>query len=309
VRAAAAAVLIVLVTTGCGHRPHEFAGMGRDDARRDSIYVARTMPNVEALTNDFASELRAKPLRTYRDRNSVGGEAWLTVFRLFKNQQGDPDQGCVWAWRDAAGPHYEDAPSVAWGHVPNALHDRCADFVFAHHLASPDETAGDEQAPPTIARPQPVTPLGPLAPGTYAVDVLANDAFFLAGPSVAAPVDAPAGACGYAGIVENAAATKLVPYATVAILPSHAWSGISDGGPLRWPRDALTVAADHWGAFVITNLPYREAGYDISIRALGYGPAKLVHEPCYEGDLAVGEWPLQKVPTFADATPYPVAPG
>jgi hypothetical protein len=267
------------------------------------------MPNVEALTNDFASEPRATPLRTYRDRNSAGGAAWLTVFRLFKNQQGDPDQACVWAWRDDAGSHYEDAPSVAWGHVPDVLHDRCTDFVFAHRLASPNETAGDEEAPPTIARPQPVTPLGPLPPGTYIVDVLPTDAFFLVGPSLAAPTSVARGMCGFAGLVENATATRLVPYATVAVRPSHAWSGISDGGPLQWPRHALTVTADHWGAFVITNLPDREAGYDISIRALGYGPARRVHEPCYDGDLAVGEWPLQKAPTFADATPYPVAPG
>jgi hypothetical protein len=296
-----AALLVVLVASGCG-RAHQFAGMPMDEARRDSVDVARTMPNVAQLGNEFVADANAKPVGTFRDRNSGGGEAWLTVFRLFRGQEGDPDQACVWAWRDEGGPHYEDAPSVAWGQAPEPLHDRCTAFVFARGLAAPDQTAGNEEAPPVLARPEPMTPFGVLAP-TSVVDVLPAGAYFLSGPSIAAPVLPPAGTCGYAGYVTGPDGYEHVPFATLAVTPSNERSGISDGGALGWPRSGVTLTADRRGAFVVTNLPYVEAGYDISLRGLGYAPTKIVHEDCYEGAVAVGEWQLGLRPTLVDATP------
>jgi hypothetical protein len=263
------------------------------------------MQNVEALSNDFASQMSATPLGTFADRNSARDEAWLTVFRLFKHQVNDPDQACIWAWHDAAGLHFEEVPSVAYGHVPDALHERCVRFVFAHGFASRDQVVVDEQLPPTLARPVPVTPFGPLPPGAYPTEIMRYDAFFLVGPSVEAPARSAPGTCDFVGRVENAAHTKLVPFARLAVVPSRPWSGISDGGAWKWPSYAVVTTADRWGSFVVTNLPLSSGGFDISIRVRGYAPARSVHETCG----VIGEWVVGQRPIFDDATPYPVARG
>jgi hypothetical protein len=308
VQRVAAAIVVLLVASGCAHaRP--YAGLTRQEARRESVDAARALPNVEALTNDFASPMTARPTVTLRARNSAGDEAWLTIFRLFKHQVGDPDQACVWVWRSGGTLRFEDVPSTAYGHVPDALHDRCVNVVLARGLASPDQVMGSEMPSPTIARPPLVTPFGPLARGVTPTDVLPADAFFEIGPSVAGPGAVARGACGYAGIVSNADATKTVPFARIALTPSRPWSGISDGGAFAWPTGAVETIADHWGAFVFTNLPYTPQGYDVSIRARDYAPSRVVHEQCFEGDLAVGEWVVDSSPTFVDGTPYPVGAG
>jgi hypothetical protein len=304
----AAALAVVVVLSGCASRPHEFAGMTREQARRDSIAVSRTMPNLAALRGSYSTTLSTHPLTTLRDRNGAGGDAWLTVFDLTYGQGEDADQACVWAWRDRGDPHFEDAPSVSWGHSPALLHDRCAQIVRDRGIASPDQVMGDDEPSPTIARPQPMTPFGPLVPETYVVDVLPSDTFFLVGPSVAIPAGLPKGTCGFAGIVENGTQTKAVPFARVAVVPSTPSSGVSDGGAWAWPHGAITTTADHWGAFVFANLPSSPSGYDISIRALGYAPAHIVHEPCFN-DFAAGDWTVGAVPSFDDATPYRLLQG
>ena len=60
---------------------------------------------------------------------------------------------------------------------------------------------------------------------------------------------------------------------------------------------------------MLTNLPYDRQGFDISIRAPGYAPARNVHEGCYVDDLAVGEWIVGTRPVFEDHSPLPVAQG
>src|SRR6266699_1420783 len=100
-RAGVAWLLAVLLAGGCSGHAHRFAGTARANALVYSRAVASAMPNVEALTNDFAQPMTAKPLGTFRSRNSSGGESWLTVFRLFKHQVNDLDQACVWAWARA----------------------------------------------------------------------------------------------------------------------------------------------------------------------------------------------------------------
>jgi hypothetical protein len=283
--------------------------MTREEARRASVVAASTMTNVEALTNDFASPMTARPLGTFRSRNAAGDDAWLTVFRLFKPQVNDPDQACIWAWRDYDGPHFDEVQSVAFGHAPETMHERCVRFVFAHGFASRDQLAGDEEPRPALPHPQPMTPFGPLPRVTYAADVLPNDAFFLVGPSLEAPARVAPATCGFAGRVENAAQTRAVPSAQLAVTPSHPWSGISDGGARAWPADAITTTADRTGSFVFANLPFDAEGFDISIRALDYAPARIVHEECSSSDLAVGEWIIGSRPSFEDHTPHPVAQG
>jgi hypothetical protein len=302
-RRTAVAVFVLFVAVGCGGM-HPYAGLSRAEARRESVGAARAMPNVELLTNDFATPMTARPVGTFRSRNSHGEEAWLTVFRLSKHQVNDPDQACIWVWRADAGLRFEDVPSTAYGRT-STLHERCVKFVLARGFASRDQTMGDESPSPTVARPPAVTPLGPLPP-VVPTEVLPADAFFEIGPSVAGPAAVARATCGFAGIVVSERATKLVPFARIALTPSRPWSGVSDGGAAAWPEGALETIADHWGAFVFSNLPYSRLGYDISIRARGYAPTRIVHEQCYEDDLAVGEWVVGSSPRFEDATPVPI---
>jgi hypothetical protein len=154
-----------------------------------------------------------------------------------------------------------------------------------------------------------MTPFGPLPRFAYPADVLPSDAFFLVGASLEVPAGVAPGTFGFAGRVENAAQTRAVPYAQLAVTPSHPWSGISDGGAWAWPQDAITTTADRTGSFVVAGLPFDSEGFDISIRAPGYAPARSVHESCYGGDLAVGEWVLDSRPIFEDHTPHPLAQG
>jgi len=298
-------LLSALVVAGCAHdadRPGDFAGMTRAEARTRSVRVARAMPNVEARTNEFASPMEATPIGTFVARNSVGGEAWLTVFRLFKHQTNDPDQACVWAWRDSAGHHFEDVPSVAWGHT-DAMHERCVHVVLARGFASRDQTMGDARPPPAYPQPTPMTPFGSLVRGLYPTQILPYDALFLVGPSIEAPLGPAPGTCEFEGRVVDEAHARVVPYARLAVSPSRPWSGISDGGAWAWPAGAIVTTADRSGAFVVTNLPLAWGGYDISIRALGYAPSRSVHEPCG----VVGEWEIGRRATFVDATPRPLA--
>ena len=299
-RRAVATFALVVVVSGCGSHP--FAGMTRAEARRESIAAARSMTNVEALTNEFASPMTARPLVTFESRNSIGGKVWLTVFRLFKPQGKDPDQACIWAWRDDGQQRFEEVQSVAYGHVPDALHNRCVRFVFARGYASHDQVVGDEEPLPTIARPTPMTPFGPLARGTYPTEILPYDALFFVGPSLEAPAASAPGTCEFDGRVENEAQTKTVPHARVAVTPSRPWSGISDGGATAQPAGGVVTTADRSGSFVITDLPPAPEGYDISIRAIGYAPSRSVHQTCG----VVGEWIVGKHPIFEDASPYPL---
>jgi hypothetical protein len=154
-----------------------------------------------------------------------------------------------------------------------------------------------------------MTPLGPRPRVTYPTDVLASDAFFLVGTSLEGPARVAPGTCGFAGRVENAAQTKAVPYAQLAVTPSRAWSGISDDGAWAWPQDGITTTADATGSFVFADLPFDPEGFDISIRAPGYAPARNVHEDCYIDDLAVGEWIVGSHPILEDHTPHPLAQG
>lgn len=193
--------------------------------------------------------------------------------------------------------------------MPDELHDRCWGFVRKHGFASPDQTAGDETARVRFPHPEPMTPFGGLPRVTYPVDVLPYDAVFLVGPSLEVPAGVAPGTCGFAGRVEDAAQTRAVPHAQLAVTPSRPWSGVSDGGATAWPANAITATADRTGSFVIANLPFDRQGYDISIRALGYAPARTVHEGCCVGGLAVGEWIVGTRPIFEDHSPLPVAQG
>jgi hypothetical protein len=60
------------------------------------------------------------------------------VFRLLKPQVGDPDEACIWAWRVGGRQRFEEVQSVAYGHVPDALHERCWRFVRSQGFALPD---------------------------------------------------------------------------------------------------------------------------------------------------------------------------
>jgi hypothetical protein len=42
----------------------------------------------------------------------------------------------------------------------------------------------------------------------------------------------------------------------------------------------ITTTADATGSFAFADLPFDPEGFDISIRAPGYAPARHVHEDC-----------------------------
>jgi hypothetical protein len=151
-------MVALMLVSGCGS-DDRYAGLRRDEAAGESIRVVRQMREPAAVVDLWAPRKRI-PIGTWRSRNSSGQSAWVTIFRL-TGVVNDTDQACVWARREASHPTtFEEAPSVAWGIVGEAKHDRCAAEVRARGIAGREQTIGSEVSSPPVAEPEIVAPFG-----------------------------------------------------------------------------------------------------------------------------------------------------
>lgn len=300
-----AALLLLLVGFGGDGKQDQFRQLTRDEAIALTVRAAKTERDPVEVADLWARRGRAL-VGTWKSRNSVGGEAWLSIFRL-TGVENDPDQACIWVWRATVPPDphgFEEVPSVAWGRS-GAIHDRCWAEVRKRGIAPPDQAMASEISPQPVASPDVVGPFGSRPAGLYPLEYSGGDAMTLTGMQLDLPVGMTAGSCGLAGFVIDAKSERLVPRATVSVATSHPWSGISDKAE-PWPHGALSTVSDRFGAFAVGELPVSDQGFDVGITAPGYAPAREVHEDCAAGDWIIADWPIDHEPTFEDATPYPV---
>lgn len=237
-----------------------------------------------------------------RSKDSAGREAWLTVFRY----PGGHDAACVWVRRGDAGPGeyaFEETQSVAYGPAPEPVHDRCARVALQLRLLRPADDAGSEMPPPAFAYPQPVSPLGPVARGSYLADPEYTDGASLTGLPARFPETTAPGTTAVEAFVIDERTAHVIPGATIAVRPSTKLSGfrrVPDGF-----HPVLTVAADQLGSFALVDLPARRLGYDFLVTAPGYAPAYTVHD-LSEPSIWIGDYSLARHPRFFDETIRPV---
>ena len=234
-----------------------------------------------------------------RSLDSARREAWLALFRY----PGGHDAACVWVRRVMSSPWryaFEETQSVANGRSPEPVHDRCAAIAFRRHLLGPDDTAGSEVPIPAYAYPQPVSPLGPVARGSYLADLEDTDGASLSGVPARFPQGTAPGTSGVEGFVVDERTWRVIPGATIAVAPSTRLSGFSRVPHGRF-RPVLEVTADRHGAFAILDLPARKLGYDIVVTAPGYAAAYDVHDLSVPG-VFIGDYSVARHPRFVDST-------
>jgi hypothetical protein len=300
------AALFLLVGFGGDGKQKQFRQLSREEAVKLSVAAANSERDPVELADLYVRRGRVL-VGTWKSRNSTGGEAWLSIFRL--TGVGDPDQACIWVWRAVGGlgPYgYEEVPSVVYGRTPDLIHDRCSAEVRKRGIAGLDQVTGTEMPPEAVAAPDVVGPFGPRPAGLFALAYSGGDGISLTGLQLDLPAAITPAACGLAGFVLDAQTEKPIAGASVSVAPSHAWSGVSDANVEPWPSGGVTTASDRLGAFAFAELPVSRLGFDVGIVARGYGAARLVHEECDPGDINVGDWAVWRAPTFADATFYPV---
>jgi hypothetical protein len=108
---------------------------------------------------------------------------------------------------------------------PGPVHDRCVGRVMALGAMSRNDTAGDEEAAPALAYPEPVSPYGTVPRGSYVADPTYTDAISLTGIPARFPNGTARGTVGYAGFVTDERG-KALPGASIWIWPA----GLFDGG-------------------------------------------------------------------------------
>ncbi|HET7855384.1 MAG TPA: hypothetical protein VFL41_02905 [Gaiellaceae bacterium] len=299
-----AAIFALLIVTGLGGQERDYAGVDRAEAERVAIRVARAMRE-PVFFADFRERRPRVLIGTFSSRNSRGDEAWLVIFRL-PGDVNDPDQACVWVWRAVGSPDpygIEDTASVAYGASSDPVHERCVREVFSRGIADPEQTAGVDMPEPVVSRPVPVTPFGARPSALYPRDLdPEGSAVSLTGLGIELPAGSSPGTCGFAGFVLDEASEHVVPRAIIAVSPSRPWSGISAGSPGLAER----AVADELGGFLLLDFPFEPLGYDVTIDATGFATSRIVHQGCYEGSYAVGDWFVARSPRFEDATPVPV---
>jgi len=300
------AALFLLVGFGGDDTQKQFRQLSRDEAVALSIDAANSERDPVEVADLFARRERVL-VGTWMSRNSLGGDAWLSIFRL-TGVENDPDQACIWVWRITGprGPYgFEEVPSVGWGRT-GLIHDRCWAEVRKRGIAGPDQAAGSEIPPEPVAAPDVVGPFGPRPAGLYALEYSGGDAMTLTGIQLDLPAAMTPGACGLAGFVIDAQTENPIAGATVSVAPSRAWSGVSDASVAPWPSGGVTTVSDGLGAFAVGELPVSRLGFDVGIVAPGHGASREVHEDCASGDFMIGDWPVAREPTFDDATFHPV---
>ena len=231
-----------------------------------------------------------------RSTDSAGREAWLTVFRY----PGGHDAACVWVRRDAEGPAkyaFEEAQSVAFGPV-DRVNDRCARVAFGLRLLDPIEDTGSAQ-PRSFAYPEPLSPFGPIARGSYLADLEETDGASLTGLPAKFPETTAPGTSGVEGFVVDERTWLPLSGATIAVAPATKLSGFR-----HLPRDfrpVLQVTADRHGSFAILDLPARKLGYDVLVTAPGHAPAYDVHD-LSQPSLFIADYSVALNPRFVDST-------
>lgn len=301
-RLAVAAVIFVCAFCAGAAGAHRFAGMTGHEAAVSTRAVARTFAPSLLSYEDPQTFERAALLDVSRSTDSTGREAWLALFRY----PGGADAACIWVRRAAAGPWsyvYEETQSVANGHAPERVHDRCARIALRRHLLGSDPTVGSEIPTPVHAYPVPVSPFGVIPHGSYLADLEETDAVSLSGVPAKFPQTTPPGTSGLVGFVLDGR-FRVVAGATIAVRPSSELSGFFRIPPGRPYGVAVTATTDRHGAFAILGLPSRQLGYDYLVTAAGYAPAYEVHvhslPGLYSGDVYIG-----RTPRFKDETPGP----
>jgi hypothetical protein len=304
-RAVAALVSIFLLVLISGERG-AYAGLARAQASGLATQAARSMREGVFAADTYAEPRRRVLAGVFPSRNSRGAEAWLAIFRL-RGDVNDPDQACVWVWRTTGLPYrygFEETPSVAYG-SGDPVHERCVEEVLSRGIADREQTVGVEMPEPPFSRPDVVTPFGPRPSSAYPTDLVDGTALSLTGIGIQLPDGSAPGTCGFAGFVVDQRSGRVVPGATVTLAASRPWSGISDAPTIG--SAVSTTISDTLGGFAFVDFPTAALGFDITITASGYGISRVVHQYCFEGDFAVGDWVLGRRSHFEDATPYPVA--
>ena len=298
-RLALAVVLLACVVCAGAAGAHRFAGMSSRDAAGRATAVVRTFAPSLLAYEDPSVFQQVRLFGVSRDRDSLGREAWLVLFRYPSRE----DWACIWVRRAYAGPwryEYEETQSVATGHAPELVHDRCVSVVRSRHLLGPDATTRSEIPIPAHAYPVPASPLGPVPHGTYPADLEDTDGASLTGVPARFPQGTAPGTSGVEGFVVDERTWRVIPGATVAVAPSTRLSGFSRVPHGRF-RPVLEVTADRHGAFAILDLPARKLGYDILVTAPGYAAAYDVHDLSVPG-LFIGDYSVARHPRFVDST-------
>jgi hypothetical protein len=242
-------------------------------------------------------------LEVSRDHDTQGHDAWLALFRY----RGEADAACVWVRRATEGPWryaYEETQSVANGRAPEPIHDRCISAAFRRHLLTTDDTTGSEEPLPAYAFPQPMSPLGPVARGSYLADLEDSTAVSQSGIAMRFPQATAPGTTGVAGFVLDERSLGVIPNAAVTVMPSTRMSGFFNRPPGRLPAGSITVTSDRHGAVAFLDLPTRRLGYDFVVRARGYAPLYQVHD-LSSGGVYVGDFSLARTPRFDEFSPGP----
>ena len=280
--------------------PHLFAGVGKATAAVQGTEVTRAFaPRLIYFQNEDPAVFKhLRLVEVVRSSDSAGREAWLTVFRY----PGGHDAACVWVRRSDAGPAkyaFEETQSVAYGPAPERVHDRCARVAFRLRLLGPDDDAGSEMPVPGYAFPQPVSPFGPVARGSYLADLEYTDGASLTGLPARFPETTAPGTTAVEAFVIDERTAHVIPGATIEVRPSTRLSGfrrVPDGF-----RPVLTATADRHGSFALVNLPARSLGYDFLVTAPGYAPAYTVHD-LSQPIVWIGDYSLARHTRFFDAT-------
>jgi hypothetical protein len=299
-RLAGAVVLVVCAVCAGAAGAHRFAGMSRADAAVQATGVVRAFAPSRDEYQDARVFGQLHLVDVLRQRDSLGREAWLALFRY----RGHHDWACVWVRRADRGPSpyaYEEAQSVATGRSPERVHDRCAALVFHRHLLGPDDEGGREYATP-YAYPVPVSLFGPIARGSYLADLEDTDGLSLSGVAAKLPQTTAPGTSGLEGFVIDERTWRVIPGARMAVAPSTRLSGFWRIAKQR--LHGIEVTADRHGSFAILDLPARRLGYDFVISAPGYGIRYVVHELTSTG-LYAGDLQLGRTARFEDDTPGP----
>lgn len=277
-------MIALILLSGCGSG-QKYAGLTRDEAAGESIRVARQMREPSAVIDLWAPRNRV-PIGTWRSRNSSGEAAWVTIFRL-TGVVNDTDQACVWARRDPSRPTtYEAAPSVAYGIVGEAKHDRCAAEVRARRIAGPEQTMGSLVSSPPVAEPEVVSPLAAWQATLPPDDYSGGSGVTLTGQELLLPRKVPPGTCGFGGFVIDEVTNRPLADAIVRIAPAGGTGGI-------------VTTTDELGSFAFSGLPVVERGFDFTVKAAGYETSHQLREQCYPGSYAVGDWSLVRASTSA----------
>jgi hypothetical protein len=300
VRSLAVAVVLFACALCAGAAgAHRFAGLTGRAAAAQATAVVRTFAPSMFGYEDASAFRHVALVDVSRSLDSARREAWLALFRY----PGGHDAACVWIRRATSGPwrySFEEAQSVANGRSPERVHDRCAAIAFRRHLLAPDDTGGLLGPTPSYAYPEPVSPLGPVARGSYLADLEDTDGASLTGAPAKLPQATAPGTSGVEGFVIDERTWRVIPGAIVAVALSTKLSGFSRVPAGRF-RPVLEVTTDRHGAFAILDLPARKLGYDFVVTAPGYAAAYDVHDLSLPG-LFVGDYSLARHPRFVDST-------